>query len=204
MVFSAPAANFSDLQLRVEELAASDLIRISRRDTGEPFFGKTGGNRFDDPRRHLPPPKRFGACYCGETFDCAIAETLLHDAPLDVDGEFTLPKEEFNRFVIRFKDTAKPLRIANITGRFLKTLGGDNAISATMDYILTQAWSLAIFNHTAKVDGFRYVSRHINTDMAIVLFDRTKRRLHMESATPLLSVPEARASIAALGIRGGV
>jgi hypothetical protein len=184
MAFSAPAPNFNDLQLRVEPIPASMLIRISKHDTGEPFFGKTGGNRFDDPRRHLPASKRFGACYFGGTFDCAIGETLLHDAILDPDGNFTLPKDSFERYVIRFKDSAKPLAIANITGPFLRRLGGDNMISAAMDYALTQAWSLAIYNHPAKVDGFRYVSRHINTDMAIVLFDRTKRRLHLESATP--------------------
>lgn len=43
----------------------SALVRVSRHDTGEPYFGRSGGCRFDDPR------KSFGTCYLG--FNLTVA-----------------------------------------------------------------------------------------------------------------------------------
>ena len=73
MPVKPPPTDFSDLPLSVKKVSVTALKRISRRDTGEPYFGKHAAYRFDDPN------KRFGTCYCGKQLDTAIAETVLHD-----------------------------------------------------------------------------------------------------------------------------
>jgi len=68
----------TDNQLPVSPLPVEELVRISGFRTGEPYFGATGGNRFDAPgwRRSAP---EFRTCYLGLTFNVALAESLLHD-----------------------------------------------------------------------------------------------------------------------------
>jgi len=73
--------------LRTVQLPSSSLFRISRHSSGEPHFGRSASNRFDDPRRDLA--KRFGTCYLGESLEVAVAETILHDE-MPVAGRFEL------------------------------------------------------------------------------------------------------------------
>jgi hypothetical protein len=49
------------------------LIRVSRHNTNEPYFGNSRRNRFDDP------VGKYGTCYFGMSLAVAVAETLLHD-----------------------------------------------------------------------------------------------------------------------------
>jgi len=170
-----PSPEFSSLVLPVVKIEPSGLIRISWKDTDEPRFGKTGKNRFDDPRRHLPEDARYGASYFGFTLACAFAETVLHDRTADPKGGFEIPRDQLNRWVFRFDGS--PLTVAVLTGSHLKRLGGEGALSTIVPYDLPQQWSLAVHEHPAAVDGFAYVSRHLNTEQAIVLFDRAKTKL---------------------------
>lgn len=55
-------------------MPVSKLYRISRYSSGEPYFGRTGANRFDDPTR--AKARRFGTCYLGLSLEVAIAETM--------------------------------------------------------------------------------------------------------------------------------
>lgn len=43
------AAELAKLKLRIKEVEATRLYRISRFTGGEPHFGRSGANRFDDP-----------------------------------------------------------------------------------------------------------------------------------------------------------
>lgn len=90
-----------------------NMIRVSSHKTKEPFFGKSGTNRFDAPDKKL-----FGTCYFGKTLEVAIAESILHDA-CPKNGKFNVAPDDFaNRFVIRF--SGSKLRVANLTGAALK------------------------------------------------------------------------------------
>jgi hypothetical protein len=169
-----PSPEFSSIVLPVFEIKPSTLVRISWKDTDEPRFGKTGKNRFDDPRQHLPESDRFGASYFGFTLACAFAETVLHDRTADKGG-FEIPGDQLDRWVLRFK--GKPLTVAVLTGTHLKRLGGEGSLSSIVPYDLPQQWSLAIHEHPAGVDGFLYMSRHLNTEPAVILFERAKSKL---------------------------
>lgn len=169
------------------------LIRISRHASGEPHFGRSGGNRFDDPLR------QYGTCYFGASLPVALAETLLHDA-VALRGVFRVhPDSIASRYLLRFEGSA--LRLADLTGASLKRLGGHAGLSGTASYRLPQRWSQALHAHPDTVDGFVYMSRHLNTERAIVLFDRAGARIRLRDATPLPDYPGFAAAARELGIR---
>lgn len=179
---AAPAYDFSKLLLPTVSVNPSKLIRISWYATGEPYFGKSGANRFDAPPRSRP---RYGTSYFGFSLAVAIAETILHDA-VPVHGEFEVSKDDLiARHVIRF--TGTDLLLANMTGAHLRRLGGHSGFSGTEAYDITQSWSRAIYRHPAGVDGFVYMSRHLNTEKAVVLFDRAQAKIRTASAVALPS-----------------
>lgn len=63
-------------------------------------------------------------------------------------------------------------------------------MSGTSSYKTTQKWSAAIHAHPDAVDGFRYVSRHLNNAMCYVIFERAAHKLSMNKATPLSAHPD--------------
>lgn len=161
-------------------------VRISSHSSGEPYFGKWNTNRFDDPS--ADPTARYGTCYLGSSLAVAVAETLLHDRKA-IKGRFVVePSVIRARYVVRFG--GEPLVLANLTGIALKRLGGHAGLTGTSSYATPKRWSAAIHAHPDKVDGFVYMSRHLNDEQAIVLFDRSRHKLHMLSATPLHQHPD--------------
>jgi hypothetical protein len=177
-----PGANFLQLTLEVELIDPALLYRVSRHASGEPYFGRSRGNRFDDPT--WKRADRFGTCYLGLDLTVALAESLLHDVEPE-EGRFAVALSEIEgRYVHRFYGPA--LRLANLTGTALFVLGGNGELSGTTDYKLTQRWSRAVFAHPDKVDGFLYMSRRVNDSLAVVLFERDKSApLQLSSAVPV-------------------
>ena len=159
------------------------LCRISAHATGEPYFGRSGGHRFDDPA------KQYGTCYAGLSLITALAESLLHDLQ-PRSGRYRVATEEIERrFVHAFEGPT--LRLANLTGASLNRMGGHGELSGTPSYEIPQAWSKAIFEHPAAVDGFIYMSRLMNTEKAVVLFKRGNSEVLKASAHyPLGAHPE--------------
>ncbi|KVS58726.1 hypothetical protein WK41_37245 [Burkholderia cepacia] len=82
------------------------------------------------------------------------------------------------------KSPISPLTVAVLHGLPLKNLGGDGALSTVVPYDIPQQWSLAVHGHGRRVDGFLYMSRHLNTSEALVLFDRAEPKLTLERAVP--------------------
>ncbi|MBN3731613.1 RES family NAD+ phosphorylase [Burkholderia sp. Tr-20390] len=185
-MLTAPGEHFASATLVTREVAPAALVRISRYATGEPYFGKSGGNRFDDPRKR----RRYGTSYFGFDLHCAFAETVLHDEVADlVLGGFPLVTTELDRYVLSFDGA--PLTVAVLHGLPLKNLGGDGALSTIAPYDVPQLWSLAVHRHPRRVDGFLYMSRHLNTSEALVLFDRAKPKLSLGRAVPFRRHPDA-------------
>lgn len=161
------------LTLEPIDVNAKDLVRISRFSSGEPYFGRTAANRFDDPRRI--GGRRFGTCYAGLSLASAFAETVLHDE-MPEDGHFWAPPEALtSRFVVRFDD--QRLKLANMTGAALKRSGASAELFTEVPYATPQQWALAVFRHREKFDGVLYVSRHAAPELAAVVFDRASTRL---------------------------
>ena len=191
----APPGNFSSQPLTVVEVDPATLLRISKFSSGEPYFGRTAGNRFDDPR--TPVRRRFGTHYAGLSLRVAFAETILHDEE-PAGGKFQIAGAVVSsRYVVEFEGEA--LRIADLTGVALKRAGIDPSLTTVADYRLPQRWSVAVHKHPEAVDGILYMSRHLNTDKALVLFDRTRPKLTSARYTPFIDYPGALATVLAFG-----
>jgi hypothetical protein len=186
-----PPRHLAALPISTVLIPLSKLHRISKFNSGEPFFGRSAANRFDDPDR--VKSKRFGTCYFGLSLEVAISETILHDE-MPVRGQFEVAAQEVEgRFCVRFK--GQPLRLVDLTGSALKALVGSSAISSTEGYDATQRWSRALHRHSVNADGLVYMSRHVNNERAVVVFDRAAAKLGMPAYSPLASTPGALESL---------
>lgn len=65
---------------------------------------------------------------------------------------------------------------------------------------MTRMWAVAIHKHSDDVDGFVYVSRHINTANAVVLFDRATGNLQAPRYHSLLAHAGAVSALKALAV----
>lgn len=192
-----PPRRLRSLPIRTVELAPSKLRRVSRHASGEPFFGRSASSRFDDPTRARS--KRFGTCYLGLGLEVAIAETVLHDE-MPVRGRFEIAASELeSRFCVRFAG-GSPLTLADLTGTALKSLVGSSEISTIVPYDVPQRWSRALHAHPQVVDGLIYMSRHVNSQKAVVIFDRAAHKLGTPSYTPLPATEGALAAVTDLRI----
>ena len=197
-MLNRPPRNLAKQALATRDIRADLLFRISRHDSGEPYFGVSAAYRFDD--NHRNKAKRFGTCYCGFDLDTAIAETMLHDE-LPVRGAFRLSASDFaSRFLVRFAHR-QVLTVADLTGVALKRLGGTGALSTILPYDLPQAWSRAVHHHPQQVVGLYYMSRHLNDRPAIVIFSRAAAKLGKATYTPLDTAAGVVAAKASLGLR---
>ena len=176
-----PPRNLASIPISTVQVAPSRLFRISRFSSGEPFFGRSAANRFDDPDR--TKSRRFGTCYLGFSLAVAIAETILHDE-MPFKGRFEVAAQEIEqRYCVRFQ--GEPLTLVDPTGTALKALIGTGAISTTMPYDVPQRWSRALHRHPVGADGIVYMSRHVNGDRAVVVFDRARAKLGAADTMPL-------------------
>jgi hypothetical protein len=134
MALKSPPRSFVHTPLSVVTQDPADLVRVTRFQAGEPFFGQSGANRFDDYRR--PKRTRFGTCYSGLGLLVAFAETVLHDE-IAVDGRFQITLSRLtDRHVVTF--SGHPLRIADCAGVALKRMGADGSLSTEMPYDMPQ------------------------------------------------------------------
>jgi hypothetical protein len=171
-MLSAPPADFATLPLASLTIDPSRLFRSSRHATGEPHFGRSGLNRFDDPSPS--GADRYSTCYFGFDIATAVAETVLHDEE-PVGGRFLVAKADFDsRNLVRLTGR-RALKVANMTGAMLKICGGNAALSAVLPYDIPQQWSKAVHDHPGRFDGFQYMSRHLNDRKAVVLFSRHRK-----------------------------
>ena len=86
-----PTVLATSVTLPVVGLPVPGLYRISGHASGEPYFGASGGNRFDAPSCRTGHPE-YGTCYPGLSFEVALAESLLHDAA-PVKGAFPIAND---------------------------------------------------------------------------------------------------------------
>ena len=128
-------------------------------------FGRSGGERFDAPGHE------FGVLYVGRDAHCAFIETFGREGPLQPIRLDQLAARALARI-----DTARALRLVDLTGRGLARIGADARL-ATGDHEISQAWSRALHDHPSRPDGLYYRSRHDPSRRCAVVFDRAARRL---------------------------
>ncbi|MES2264619.1 MAG: RES family NAD+ phosphorylase [Pseudomonadota bacterium] len=194
-----PPSNLATDKLPVSYVAPEKLVRVSGYTSGEPFFGQSGANRFDAPGCAAGTPE-FSSCYLGFSLSVAIAESILHDE-IPVNGKFRIAETTLtSKHVLRFQGAN--LRLLLLAGVNLKRLDGNADLSGTSDYTVSQQWSLAVHRNPANYDGFIYMSRHLNTEKAVILFDRARSKIAMASSTVLVATPGFATAAKAFGIVG--
>lgn len=172
------------------------LLRLSLRPGMEPWWGTTGRYRFDDPAHG------FGVTYVAGTLDVALCETILHEVGDYRNGEWWLDRSSVERrSVVHYvHPTRTQLRLVDLTGISLKSLGLNNDVSAQDDYTHTQLLSGAIHAQVPEADGIRYVSKQMNTAFAAALFERSGVRARPEP-TPLLTHPDVTGLLTRLRVK---
>lgn len=193
-----PAAVLSSRNFPATIISPAELCRISEYKTGQPYFGRSGKNRFDAPGCKSPGTPEFGVCYLGMTLEVAMAESVLHDEE-PVHGQFLIARDQVdNNFALYFK--GDDLRLLELTGPTLRQVGGNADLAGTTDYELTARWALAVFNNPAQYDGFVYMSRLLNTGRAVALFDRAGGKIKLDRYAALSTAAGFASAVHTLGI----
>ena len=155
---------------------------------------------FRRPKQGLPayrfdaPNEEYGVMYCASSLDVCFAETLLRtrsyarpaDRPTLIDENELRSKGIAQLGAM----TNRALTLVDMTGNGLVRLHCDGSISTTPRYAMPRQWALALWKHPKQVDGIRYVSRFMNSQYAVALFDRVAERLSVTATWPLIEHPE--------------
>ncbi|MSP61912.1 MAG: RES domain-containing protein [Myxococcales bacterium] len=160
----SPPADLATRQLPIRSFR-SPWFRSHRIERGALHFGRSGGERFDAPRR------QFGVLYLGRDAHSAFIETFgRHGSRQQV----TL--SQLQERALAQIESAGLLRLVDLTGRGLARIGADARL-ATGNYKISQAWALALHDHPASPDGIYYRSRHDPGRRCAAIFDRASASL---------------------------
>ena len=164
MPITLPPANIATLDLPLQGIAGP-LYRIHGAANNPLFFGRTGGNRFDDPR------KSFGVLYAGLSSEAAFAETFLRDPPKQVISEMEIAR----RRIAQIKPRTRLYLVRAYDEGLAKI--GITAEIGTCGYDISQAWAAAFFANRGNFDGIIWRGRHDNGTFSVALFDRARSKL---------------------------
>jgi hypothetical protein len=138
--------------------------------------GSPSTHRFDDPQG------RFRVCYLGTTIEICFAETFLCNPPVRILALGDLAARSIATMQVRHELILVPLHGPN-----LARLGVTAEVASGNDYVQSQAWSRALWEHADQPDGIAYRSRHDDSALYVGVFDRAKDRLEVISEQPLTS-----------------
>ncbi len=159
-------------------------MRLTRSPKTEPFWGKGKAFRFDDPAQ------AYGATYTALDIGVAFAETILHQKGYFTANQWVIDEANiWERHIVTYARPSKPnLLVADLTGVHLKALGLNNDLCSSDDYTASMAVSSALHAQVPDLDGILYVSRQMNTGLAVALFERS----NVEIAIPFTQLADHR------------
>ena len=117
--------------------------------------------------RFNAPNKQFTVLYVAEEFKGAFAETLLRDPGKTLIDQLSLVKLHGDGLV----------------------RAGATAIVSSGKYAISQAWSLALWQHRQRPDGIIYRANHDNGQICLALFGHTRKHVRVVKTVPLGSEP---------------
>jgi len=187
-----PPEHLDRIDLPVVSIDPASLLRLFALDRPPLHFRvpKRGqrAHRFD------APDGQFGVMYCAFSLEVCFAETLLRRRAYQTpaDQPTLIDESELRaRGIAWLRGHAEePLVLADLTGGGLVRLHVDGSISTAARYTVSRQWSLALWKHPARVDGIRYVSRFMNSQLAVALFDRCRDRVVVRLTQPLIDHPD--------------
>jgi hypothetical protein len=127
------------------------------------YFGRTGRNRFDDPKG------RYGVLYAARDPFGAFIETFGQET-----GNRTVSVGELKMRCLTEFYPATPLSLVDLCGQgCLARIGADGRLFAA-NRAIARLWSRAIYEHPdrLKLQGILYPARHNHTRSAVALFER--------------------------------
>jgi RES domain len=188
----SPPAHLDRIDLPVVAVDPAELLRLFP--LGKPPIHFRVARRTQRAYRFDAPDGEFGVMYCAFTLEVCFAETLLrtraHQTP--ADQPMLIDETELrSRGVAQLGGRAgRQLVLADLTGSGLARLHTDSSISTTPRYSVPRQWALALWEHPNRVDGIQYVSRFMNSQLAVALFDRCGDRLIARDTQPLIDHPD--------------
>jgi hypothetical protein len=187
-----PPADLDGIDLPLIDVTAAELLRLFP--AGKPPIRFRIAMKGQKAYRFDAPNGEFAVMYCAFSLEVCFAETLLRTRAFDRPAsEPTLIDESElrSRKVVRLGEgDGQRLVLADLTGGGLARLHCDGSISTVSRYAVPRQWALALWQHPRRVDGIRYVSRFMNSQPAVVLFDRCKDRLTARRSQPLVDHPD--------------
>jgi hypothetical protein len=166
----------------------SRWMRIHLRDRNALWFGPGSPphpvHRFDDP------DGRFRVCYLGTSAEVCFAETFLRNPPVRI-----LSLDDLAARSLATVEVRRELRLVPLLGSSLARLGVTAEIASGSDYEASQLWSHALWEHTDRVDGILYRSRHDDSALCVAVYDRAKDGLSLVDDSSLLDGPQQLARL---------
>jgi hypothetical protein len=142
-------------------------MRIHAQARNALWFGPARGHppihRFDDAAR------RFRVCYLGTTVQVCFAETFLRNPPVRI-----LALDDLAGRSIATVEVRRDLRLVPIHGSTLARLAVTADLASGSDFAASQLWSRALWEHSDKLDGILYRSRHDDSALCAAVYDRSK------------------------------
>ena len=189
---AGPAANFGELDLPEVSVSNQVYWRMTHLDFSDSplHFGRSGRNRFDDPRKTA-----YGVCYAAHDFDGAFMESFARGGVGRSLGLSTLiSRRTLSERAVRTFEVKRgeSLALLDVRGAVLAQMGTDARLWTTIDYAVSQAWSLAIHDHPKHFDGIIYSSRHDPQNACVALFERASPRLQIIDTVSLAQSTMAR------------
>jgi len=140
--------------------AGKRLWRIHRQDTAALAFSTriptalTGG-RFDCT------DDSWGVLYAADSFEGAVAETILRTTPLVDVGERVVPFAQVRGRVVSVLELPRDLRVASLHGADAAAVGQGPWLTKcdAVDYPLTRMWARAIHDCDESLDGLVWRAR---------------------------------------------
>lgn len=175
------------LPVHALNLALTDVMRIHRSAYSPIFYNRRSKSstvfRFD------APDDEYGVLYASESFTACMAETLIREKFEGQSAPLYLSESELAKRSVSLlgQDVPRLLQLADLT-QPLFHLGFTAQVLADPDYVASNAWSLAIFDHPQRLDGIYFRSRYANAP-SIALFDRCPV-VQRGDAIPLLASPQ--------------
>jgi hypothetical protein len=149
-----------------------------------PGSGRQPIHRFDDPAG------RFRVCYPGTALEVCFAETLVRNPPVGI-----LALDDLAGRSIATVEMRRDPRLAPIHGSSLARLGVTAELASGSDYVGSQPWSRALWEHSDEPDGILYRSRHGDSALCVAVYDRAKDGLATVRDHPLSEDPRQLARL---------
>lgn len=183
-----PIPAFARVDLDLAEIPAGEVFqRIFLSRFPDPLgFGKTP-SRFSDPRRRVAS-NRFGVLYLGSSLKVCFLEATLRDRRNGQVGDYPIEETEIRARVVAHIAPARSLSLVDLRHDGPVRMGIPTDVVRASSQKLSRAWSLALHDHPAKVDGIIYPSR-LNDEVNLAIFERAVPDLRAVHKAPLILAP---------------